>query len=168
MLSRNLSRRQRVERFRASTSLPLRCVVSLGIPLTVQATFAVTLITRSNEVALSNMPEAGPATQLPGDGAVPALTFGAAKSASGAGEKGPAAESSKGDGWKLTRFETTPRMSTYLVAYACGAFEHIESSYTSPISGKVKKLRVYSTKEHKHQLQLSLDAKAQVLPVYVS
>ena len=116
------------------------------------------------------MPEAAPATQLPGDGAVPALTFGGAdKAASGSGEKGPAADAaSSSGGWKLTRFETTPRMSTYLVAYACGAFEHIESSYTSPISGKVKKLRVYSTKEHKHQLQLALDAKAQVLPVYVS
>jgi aminopeptidase 2 len=45
--------------------------------------------------------------------------------------------------WKITRFETTPIVSTYLVAWANGPFEHLESSYTSPLSGKTKKLRIY-------------------------
>ena len=34
-------------------------------------------------------------------------------------------------------------MSTYLVAYANGVFEYLESSYTSPLSGKTRPLRVY-------------------------
>ena len=36
-------------------------------------------------------------------------------------------------------------MSTYLVAYANGVFEHLESSYTSPLSGKTRPLRIYGT-----------------------
>jgi hypothetical protein len=46
-------------------------------------------------------------------------------------------------GWKVTKFETTPLISSYLVAYANGPFECIEGSYTSPISGKVRPVRVY-------------------------
>ena len=36
-------------------------------------------------------------------------------------------------------------MSTYLVAYANGVFKHLESSYTSPLSGKTRPLRIYGT-----------------------
>lgn len=36
-------------------------------------------------------------------------------------------------------------MSTYLIAYANGVFEYLESSYTSPLSGKIRPLRVYGT-----------------------
>jgi aminopeptidase 2 len=46
-------------------------------------------------------------------------------------------------GWKVTKFETTPLISSYLVAYANGPFEYIEGSYTSPISGKVRPVRMY-------------------------
>ena len=45
--------------------------------------------------------------------------------------------------WTVSTFEDTPLMSTYLLAFANGAFEHRESSYTSPISGKTRPLRVY-------------------------
>lgn len=48
-----------------------------------------------------------------------------------------------GGGWKVTKFQTTPLVSTYLVAYANGPFEYIEGSYTSPISGKVRPVRMY-------------------------
>ena len=34
-------------------------------------------------------------------------------------------------------------MSTYLVAFANGRFDHIESSYVSPLSGKTRPLRIY-------------------------
>ncbi len=34
-------------------------------------------------------------------------------------------------------------MSTYLVAYANGPFEYLESSYVSPLSGKERPLRIY-------------------------
>ena len=70
------------------------------------------------------------------------------------------------DKWKITQFETTPpvrillyrvkstflfnnkyiytQMSSYLVAFANGHFEYLESSYTSPLSGKIRPLRIYS------------------------
>ena len=48
------------------------------------------------------------------------------------------------DKWKITRFEKTPPMSTYIVAYATGPFQCIEGSYTSPISKKEKPVRVWS------------------------
>ena len=78
-------------------------------------------------------------------------------------------------------------MSTYLVAYANGRFSYLESSYTSPLSGKTKPLRVYSmhilhlsyrqctaktnilltaTPDVIGQAQYALDIKAQVLPIY--
>ena len=34
-------------------------------------------------------------------------------------------------------------MSTYIVAYANGDFTYVESSYTSPLSGTVRPLRMY-------------------------
>lgn len=47
-------------------------------------------------------------------------------------------------GWKVTRFEATPKMSTYLVAFANGDFQYLEGAFTSPISGKTRPLRIYS------------------------
>lgn len=46
-------------------------------------------------------------------------------------------------GWKVTKFETTPLISSYLVAWANGPFEFIEGSYTSPLSGKTRPVRIY-------------------------
>jgi hypothetical protein len=34
-------------------------------------------------------------------------------------------------------------MSTYIVAFANGQFEYLESSYTSPLSGTTRPLRIY-------------------------
>jgi aminopeptidase 2 len=46
--------------------------------------------------------------------------------------------------WRMTRFDTTPPMSTYIVAFANGGFEYLESSVVMPLSGKTLPLRVYS------------------------
>jgi aminopeptidase 2 len=46
--------------------------------------------------------------------------------------------------WKITYFQTTPPMSSYLVAYANGPFAHLEKSVIMPLSGKTIPLRVYS------------------------
>lgn len=51
---------------------------------------------------------------------------------------------SSSDKWKITLFETTPPMSSYIVAFANGPFQYLESSYTSPLSGKTRPLRIYS------------------------
>ncbi|KAH9974690.1 peptidase family M1-domain-containing protein [Lactifluus volemus] len=92
-----------------------------------KATFAVTLISRKGTVSLSNMP------------ARPDIA--------------------------VTSFETTPpvsterwkeQMSTYLLAIANGDFMHLESSYISPLSGKVRPLRIYATADVIHQAQKAL------------
>ena len=76
-------------------------------------------------------------------------------------------------------------MSTYLVAYANGVFDYLESSYTSPLSGKTRPLRVYGklilfeptrpTTLTKHFIatpdltpltKFALDVKAKALPIY--
>ncbi|EUC58817.1 leucyl aminopeptidase [Rhizoctonia solani AG-3 Rhs1AP] len=57
-------------------------------------------------------------------------------------------------------------MSSYLVAFANGHFEFLESSYTSPLSGKTRPLRIYATKDIIHQTQFALDVKAKVIPIY--
>ena len=58
------------------------------------------------------------------------------------GEQVPALDQQSG-AWQVTRFETTPPMAVYTLVYASGPFEHIEDSYTSPLSGKVRPLRIY-------------------------
>ncbi|KAF5386438.1 hypothetical protein D9757_005908 [Collybiopsis confluens] len=72
---------------------------------------------------------------------------------------------SPGD-WTITRFDTSPLMSTYLVAFANGEFEYIESSFKSPISGKTRPLRVYASSSLIHQARYCLEVTAKVLPVY--
>ncbi|KAF9077341.1 leucyl aminopeptidase [Rhodocollybia butyracea] len=68
--------------------------------------------------------------------------------------------------WKITRFETSPLMSTYIVAYANGQFEYIESSFTSPISEKTRPIRVYASPSSIHQAKYALEVTGKVLPVY--
>lgn len=46
--------------------------------------------------------------------------------------------------WKITKFETTPPMSSYIVAFANGHFEFLETSVVMPLSGKTVPLRIYS------------------------
>ena len=78
-------------------------------------------------------------------------------------------------------------MSTYLVAFANGDFKYIESSYKSGLSGKERKLRIYSTPkliltrlselripyarfsatpDVIHQAQFALEVKRNCLPHY--
>lgn len=101
------------------------------------------------------------------------------------------AETMKGeetDGWKITKFEKTPPMSTYLLAFANGEFEFIEDSYTSPLTGKVVPLRIYgklylwvyrmrqfltirhsinsATKISIHQTQYAMDVTKRAMPLY--
>jgi aminopeptidase 2 len=156
-----------------------------------KATFDISLITRKGTVALAN-------TQAietrPSDGRI-AQPDAAPFNQSEKGpkvegkvetEKGPKTEGTSGDEWVLTRYATTPRMSTYLVAYANGDFEHLESHFTSPLTGEKIPLRIYATKENIHQVsgtvechmilklrtcseikaQLALDVTARILPEY--
>jgi len=47
-------------------------------------------------------------------------------------------------GWKVTQFGTTPRMSTYIVAFANGDFASLKDQVKMPLSGKTIPLRMYS------------------------
>jgi len=68
--------------------------------------------------------------------------------------------------WKITTFEPTPLMSSYLLAYANGHFKYLESSYTSPLSGKTRPLRAYGTADCVDKLAFALEVKAKALPIY--
>ncbi|KAJ2995303.1 hypothetical protein NUW54_g7413 [Trametes sanguinea] len=68
--------------------------------------------------------------------------------------------------WKVTQFQTTPPISTYLVAYANGPFKFLESSYKSPLSGKVRPLRIYATADYIWQGQFALNVVQKVMPLY--
>jgi aminopeptidase 2 len=73
-------------------------------------------------------------------------------------------------------------MSTYLLALANGEFVYLESSYKSPLSGKVRPLRIYgrsftisclyllscppATPDVISQAQYALDIKQKALPLY--
>jgi aminopeptidase 2 len=49
----------------------------------------------------------------------------------------------EGDQWKITRFKTTPPMSSYIVAFANGHFEFLEKTVDLPLSGRTIPLRIY-------------------------
>ncbi|KAH9043934.1 leucyl aminopeptidase [Lactarius pseudohatsudake] len=112
-----------------------------------KATFSVTLVSRKGTVSLSNMPALSDAPVS--DVHTEALFEGV-----------------KDGSWNTTRFETTPPMSTYLLAFANGEFVYLESSYKSPLSGKVRPLRIYATPDMIGQAQYALDIKEKVLPLY--
>ncbi|KAL4243860.1 Aminopeptidase [Abortiporus biennis] len=125
-----------------------------------KATFSITMISRKDTVALSNMniDSEGPYTSA--DKNTPDLF----KSLSNISlsESGAFSESE----WKITRFAKSPPMSTYLVAFSNGPFAYVESSYTSPLSGKVKPLRVYATPDLIHQAHFVLGVTETVMPRY--
>ena len=146
-----------------------------------KATFSVTLVSRKGTVNLSNMPARS--------NVAVADTFTEALF-----------EGVRDGSWHATSFETTPpvsvesnrapnqltteQMSTYLLAFANGEFVHLESSYKSPLSGRVRPLRIYGmtsylTGRHRvddyvplatpdviNQAQYALDIKQKALPLY--
>ncbi|KAK5988883.1 Alanine/arginine aminopeptidase [Cladobotryum mycophilum] len=62
------------------------------------------------------------------------------------------------DGWKVVSFETSHPMSSYLVAWAVGDFEYIESFNKDKIP-----IRVYTTRGLKEQGQYALDNAPKIL-----
>ncbi|KAG6821168.1 hypothetical protein H0H93_005388 [Arthromyces matolae] len=119
-----------------------------------KATFGITLISRADTVSLSNMP------------AVSEKVFSPAASKPNAHPDLTKLYASLDNTWKITEFQPTPPMSTYIVAFANGHFEHLESSVKMPLSGKTIPLRIYATADVIHQAQFALDVKASVLPIY--
>ncbi|KAJ7273515.1 ERAP1-like C-terminal domain-containing protein [Mycena haematopus] len=123
-----------------------------------KATFNITMVSHADTVNLSNMPAISEEIYAPG---------------SSTNDQSP--EMSKmlsslpsGHEWKITRFETTPPMSSYIVAFANGPFVHLEQKVVMPLSGKSVPLRIYSTPDVIHQTAFALDVAARVLPIYES
>ncbi|GCB19566.1 alanine/arginine aminopeptidase [Aspergillus awamori] len=58
---------------------------------------------------------------------------------------------------KLVSFETTPVMSTYLLAWAVGDFEYVEAMTQRKYQGKSIPVRVYTTKGLKEQARFALE-----------
>ncbi|KAJ8084692.1 Aminopeptidase 2 mitochondrial [Marasmius tenuissimus] len=114
-----------------------------------KATFAITQISRANTTNISNMSVAEEKAASAQD--YPYLS-----------EDSLPLDSD----WKVTRYETTPPMSTYLVAFANGEFAHLETSVAMPLSGRTIPLRIYTTQDIIHQAHFALEVKAKVLPLY--
>lgn len=126
-----------------------------------KATFTLTQIHRKETTALGNMDvvETGPS-----DGKIAPL-FKDTVPASATKTEGKTETSADGE-WVKTVYRATPKMSTYLVAWANGKFKSLTSSYVSPLTGKTVPLAIYTTPEHINQAQLALDTKAKILPIY--
>lgn len=75
-----------------------------------------------------------------------------------------AAESS--DNWVLTKFATTPKLSTYLIAWAEGPFKRLSSSFKSPKSGREVAVNVYATEDFIDQARYTVEVTKKVVPVY--
>ncbi|KAI8998411.1 peptidase family M1-domain-containing protein [Gaertneriomyces semiglobifer] len=69
---------------------------------------------------------------------------------------------------KTVKFNTTPIMSTYLLAMAVGDLEYIETSAnpTAPSDAKPLTVRVYTLKGHKEQGRFALDVCARTLEFF--
>ncbi|KAF9533367.1 hypothetical protein CPB83DRAFT_845145 [Crepidotus variabilis] len=117
-----------------------------------KATFAITMISREGTVNLSNMQSISEEPLNP--------------RVNTSSDLEEIVASTKNEKWKITKFDTTPPMSSYIVAWANGDFKHLELSVNMPLSGKVIPLRIYATSDHIHQAQFALDVEASVLPLY--
>ncbi|KAI0661118.1 hypothetical protein C8Q70DRAFT_695550 [Cubamyces menziesii] len=119
-----------------------------------KATFTTTLLSQVGTVNISNM-SVRSEELLNATGCVEDGSWLAQK----------AAELEDLSAWKVTRFETTPQMSTYLVAYANGPFKFKEGSYVSR-NGQRKPLRIYATEDYIHQGQYAIDLAEKIMPLY--
>ncbi|KDR73439.1 hypothetical protein GALMADRAFT_72189 [Galerina marginata CBS 339.88] len=117
-----------------------------------KATFAITMISRADTINLSNMAIISEESIQPGVNTPTELA--------------EILASTENEKWKITKFGTTPPMSSYIVAFANGNWEFLETSVVMPLSGKTVPLRIYTTSDVIHQAQFALDVKAAVLPLY--
>jgi aminopeptidase 2 len=58
------------------------------------------------------------------------------------------------DKWKITKFQTTPPMSSYIVAFANGHFEYLETSVVMPLNGNTLPMRIYGIRKLNQDLRV--------------
>lgn len=69
-------------------------------------------------------------------------------------------------GLKTVTFETSPKMSTYLLAWAVGDFEYVETETKREYNGSPIPVRVYTTKGLKEQGRFALENAAKVVDYF--
>ncbi|CAO1624129.1 unnamed protein product [Sympodiomycopsis kandeliae] len=70
------------------------------------------------------------------------------------------------DDWVLTEFGITPKLSSYLIAWAEGPFSKLSSSFKSAKSGRDIQVNVYATEDFIAQAQYTVEVTKKVVPVY--
>lgn len=70
------------------------------------------------------------------------------------------------DGWKMVSFDTSPVMSSYLLAWAIGDFEYIEQLTDRRYNGKQIPVRVYTTRGLKHQGEWALQHAPKIIDYF--
>ncbi|KAL7906930.1 peptidase family M1 domain-containing protein [Trichoderma velutinum] len=70
------------------------------------------------------------------------------------------------EGWQLVSFETSPVMSTYLLAWAVGDFEYIEQLTDRKYNGKQIPVRVYTTRGLKEQGRWALEHAPKIIDFF--
>ncbi|KAG5979182.1 hypothetical protein E4U55_005468 [Claviceps digitariae] len=70
------------------------------------------------------------------------------------------------NGWQLVSFETSPVMSTYLLAWAVGDFEYVEQLTDRRYNGKQIPVRVYTTRGLKEQGRWALQHAPKVIDFF--
>ncbi|TRM63475.1 peptidase family M1-domain-containing protein [Schizophyllum amplum] len=142
----------RVRRYAKTMFQPIRArsAVPCFDEPALKATFAVSMITRVAYTNLNNMP------------AIEEAPYDIIKDAYGLFPEPIDAQ----DAWKITRFDKTPRMCTYLLAFTTGEFAHLDAAYTSPITGERKAVRVNATPNIVRGGKFILDVISRTLPLY--
>ncbi|MCX6747894.1 MAG: M1 family aminopeptidase, partial [Candidatus Nomurabacteria bacterium] len=65
------------------------------------------------------------------------------------------------DGYEIVKFSPTPKMSTYLLAFIIGDFEHLETKSKNGVQ-----VRVFTTPGKKHQAEFALSCAVKTLDFY--
>lgn len=119
----------------------------------IKCTYSIALVARVGMVNLSNMPAI---EEKPWSGGIQLES----------GLIGKNLSEGKNGEWIVTQFQRTPPISSYLVGWASGEFNHLQFEYVSPLSGHQIPLQIYATSDNIGQAQFALDMKAKVMPIY--
>jgi aminopeptidase N len=78
----------------------------------------------------------------------------------------PVKDTKKKDGLQVVTFDTTPKMSTYLLAWAVGDFEFVEDFTKRTYDGKQLPVRVYTTRGLKEHGRFALERAHQIIDYF--